>query len=261
MCELLCNLHVADMKQLSVAGRSRVPAAPSASSSHSSHMVQNQTDVLRSLCLSLLHIHTHTALFIFIPLVPTCTMCFVCAPPQYWLNIYRINIGGTSPYWCPTAVLKKVIEFPPSLLFFPPYYLIFLGFFGFLDLFLCIADPSVSFLCFRILRWPTALTVTTAKSPCMAASTSNQMTTPTASHVTTACSQTLVMSAKSWSAMMPGWGVHFDKIRHAISCPTSKTDMCYLMVFTEWSIVQWFAECIAEKASDLSTSIWAANDK
>lgn len=60
--------------------------------------------------------------------------------------------------------------------------------------------------CFsRILPWLTVLTVTTARNPCMAASTSNQTTAHTASHVTTAFSQTLVMSVKSWLAMTQGW--------------------------------------------------------
>lgn len=70
---------------------------------------------------------------------------------------------------------------------------------------------------YRQLQWLTVLTVTTAKSPCMAESTSSQMTVPTASPVTTACSLTHVMSARSWLAMMQGWGIHFYKIRHAIT--------------------------------------------
>lgn len=59
----------------------------------------------------------------------------------------------------------------------------------------------------RGVKWPTASTVTTAKSRCTAASTSSRTTAPTASPVTTACSQTPATSAKNWSATMPGWGV------------------------------------------------------
>lgn len=71
---------------------------------------------------------------------------------------------------------------------------------------LCVLFSLTFPTCFsRILPWLTVLTATTARSPCTAASTSNRTTAHTASHVTTACSQTLVMSVKSWSAMTQGW--------------------------------------------------------
>lgn len=124
------------------------------------------------------------------------------------LSIYNINIGSERLYWCPTAVPEKMTEsflktLPPFLLchflfVLPP------SFCPQLDL-LVFVSKNVSF-CFRlvVLGWRTVSTVTIAKNLCMAASTSSQMTVPTASPVTTACSQTHVMSAKNSLAMMQG---------------------------------------------------------
>lgn len=169
MCELLCNLYVAEEKQLSVAGgiwsywekaQWRPPwMSPSASSLLWLHSFQNQTSILVSF-------------FYFTSVTRSFATCSFLHLPCLSSISGVFHIGSENPR-----------------VYFPHKFSIY------------VCDFRFS----RILPWLTASTVTTARSPCMAASTSNQTTAPTASPVTTTCSQTLVMSVKSWLAMMPGW--------------------------------------------------------
>lgn len=112
--------------------------------------------------------------------------------------------------------------------------------------------------------WANALTVTAARSPYTAGSTSRRRTTLTASLATTACSPTPAMSAKSWLAMIQEWVALIKEIVVLIYSPLlchSKPVLLYffcsllLSLFLLWNTKEYIFLSYSFKHNDNKCSL------